>query len=114
MPFINTRINRPLSPEKEELLKTRLGEAISTFPGKSEQWLMLGFEDNARLWFRGEKDFPMAFVEVELLGEAADAVCEKMTARICEILSDVLGISPDAVYVKYVFIKSWGWNGQNF
>jgi phenylpyruvate tautomerase PptA (4-oxalocrotonate tautomerase family) len=56
----------------------------------------------------------MAFVEVELLGEAADAVCEKMTARICEILTDVLGISPDAVYVKYVFIKSWGWNGQNF
>lgn len=114
MPFINTRINRPLSQEKEELLKARLGEAITVFPGKSEQWLMLGFEDNARLWFHGENDFPMAFVEVQLLGTAAPEVCERMTQTLCALYSEILGISPDAVYVKFDFIKEWGWNNQTF
>ena len=114
MPFINTRVNVSISPEKERILKARLGEAITTFPGKSEQWLMLGFADNCRLWFRGENDFPQAFVEVELLGEATREVCEKMTERICKIYSEELGISPDAIYVKYEFIKEWGWNNQNF
>ena len=114
MPFINTKINRPLSPEKEEILKSRLGEAITVFPGKTEQWLMLGFTDNARLWFHGENDFPMAFVEVQLLGTAAPDACEKMTQRICTIYSEELGISPDAIYVKFESISEWGWNNRTF
>lgn len=114
MPFINTRLNIELPPEKEEILKARLGEAITVFPGKSEQWLMLAFADRCRLWFHGEKDFPQAFVEVELLGEASSENCERMTKEICKIYSEELGISPDAIYVKFEFIREWGWNNQTF
>ena len=45
MPFIDTKLNIKLTEEKEIALKKRLGEAIATFPGKSEYWLMLNFSD---------------------------------------------------------------------
>lgn len=114
MPFIDTKLNIRLSKEKEQILKAKLGEAISTFPGKSEYWLMLNFTDNCRMWFRGYDRFPVAMVEVKLFGTADDAVCEQMTKIICKLFREELDISPDHVYVKYEFVDHWGWNGENF
>ena len=114
MPFINTKVSVPLTREKEELLKARFGEAIETFHGKTERWLMLDFSDNCRLWFAGSNDRPAAMVEVELLGTADNATCTRMTARVCGILGEVLGIDPDRVYVNYTFSTAWGWNNTNF
>ena len=54
MPFINSKVSVQVTPEQEKKLKARLGQAISVIPGKSEQWLMTGFEDNYHLYFRGE------------------------------------------------------------
>ena len=114
MPFIDTKLNFRLSEEKEAILKTRLGEAISVFPGKSEYWLMLNFTDNARLWFRGYQNFPIAMVEVKLFGAAEESVCAEMTRVICDLFHEVLDIAPDHVYVKYEFSDRWGWNRDNF
>ena len=114
MPFIDTKLNIRLSEEKEALLKTKLGEAISTFPGKSEYWLMLNFTDNCRMWFRGYNSFPIAMVEVKCFGNADEKTCSDMTAVICRIFEEELGISPDHVYVKYEFTDRWGWNRENF
>ena len=114
MPFIDTKLNVRLSEEKETILKTRLGEAITVFPGKTEYWLMLNFTDSERLWFRGYQNFPMAMVEVKLFGAAEEALCSKMTKIICDLFQEVLDISPDHVYVKYEFCDRWGWNKENF
>ena len=114
MPFIDTKLNIRLSEEKEAILKARLGEAISIFPGKTEYWLMLNFSDNQKLWFRGYQNFPIAMVEVQLFGAAEEATCSKMTKLICDLFHEVLDISPDHVYVKYEFCDRWGWNGENF
>lgn len=54
MPFISLKTSVDLSKEKEELLRQRLGEVIEIIPGKSEEWLMIGFEDNYKLHFKGE------------------------------------------------------------
>ncbi len=114
MPFIDTKLNIRLSEEKEMILKTKLGEAISNFSGKSEYWLMLNFTDNAHMWFRGYNNFPIAMVEVKLFGAADEATCDRMTKTICKLFHEVLDISPDHVYVKYEFTDRWGWNGENF
>ena len=34
-----------------------IGKAIELVPGKSEEYLLLEFEDNCRLWLRGSKSF---------------------------------------------------------
>ena len=114
MPFINTITNARVTPEKEELLKERLGKAIEAFPGKSEYWLMLSITDNAKMWFRGYNNFPMAMVEIRIFGSADSETCNKMTAAVCEVFSEVLGLRADHVYVSYSFHYVWGWNGENF
>ena len=114
MPFIDTKLNIRLSEEKESILKAKLGEAISCFPGKSEYWLMLNFTDNSRMWFRGYNNFPIAMVEIKLFGSAEAETCERMTQTICTLFHRELGISPDHIYIKYEEVDKWGWNGENF
>lgn len=113
MPFINTKISTELSAEKEKILKTKLGEIISLLPGKSENWLMLGFEDNCRLYFKGDNSRPLAFVEVKLFGGSSPEAYEKMTGAVTDLLHEELGIAPENIYVKYEEIATWGWNGRN-
>lgn len=112
MPFINTKTNVPVSKEKENAIKTKLGQAISLIPGKSESWLMVGFEPECSLYFRGSDSDKIAFVEVKIYGKAARSACDKLTAAITNILGEELGIQQ--VYIKYEEVAVWGFNGSNF
>lgn len=114
MPFINTKTNVTITPEKETALKTELGQAISVIRGKSESWLMLNFEDNCRLYFRGDGDTPCAFIEVKIYGAASPEEYDELTGRITRIVSSELNISPSRIYVKYEEVEYWGYNGHNF
>ena len=113
MPFINTKYSCAITPEQEEKIKSALGAAVSVL-GKSESWLMVGFEPECSLYFKGQKSEKIAFVEVSLFGSASPSACDKMTAEVCKILSDELGIPGSQVYVTYHGIRDWGWNGSNF
>ena len=54
MPYISTKVNIPVSKDAETKLAEKYGEIITLVPGKTERWLMLSFEDEARLWFGGK------------------------------------------------------------
>lgn len=112
MPFIHSKISTGITKEQETQLKTLLGQAISTI-GKTESWLMLGFEPECSLYFRGDNSQPMAFVEVSIFGSENRQAFDAMTGKICDIFKNVLGIAPDHVYVKYQAVANWGWNGSN-
>ena len=112
MPFINTKVNVSLSKEQEQTLKTQFGQAISLI-GKSEPWLMLNFDDNCKLWFKGS-DSPAAIAEVSLYGKASPSAYDALTARLTDILAAVLNIAPNRIYVKYSEIEYWGLGGSNF
>ena len=114
MPFIDSKVSVKITEEQEKELKTRLGQAISLIPGKSENWLMTGFEDNYHLYFRGDNSEPIAYVEVRIFGGPNKAAFQKMTEEITKIYGDVLGIAPDHMYIKYSATPDWGWNGGNF
>ncbi|MGN1419842.1 MAG: phenylpyruvate tautomerase MIF-related protein [Acutalibacteraceae bacterium] len=113
MPFINTKTTCEISDEKEVLLKAKLGQAISLL-GKGEGWLMLEFEDKCRMWFKGKNDKELAMVDIALFGKASSSQYDAMTAKVCEIISGELGISPDCIYVKYSEVDHWGYSGFNF
>ena len=114
MPFIDAQVSVTITDEQEKELKSRLGQAISIIPGKSESWLMTGFEDNYHLYFRGDNSAPMAFIEVRLFGGPNKEAFSRMTAEITKIFGDVLQIAPDHMYIKYSATPDWGWNGGNF
>ena len=82
MPFINSKVSVKITEEQEKELKTRLGQAISILPGKSESWLMTGFEDEYHLYFRGDNSQPAAFIDVALFGGPDRAAFERMTAEL--------------------------------
>ena len=114
MPFINSKITVKLSEEQEKNVKNRLGQAIALIPGKSESWLMLGFEDGYNIYFKGNKEEKAAFVDVSIYGSASSTALNSLTVEICDIFKEELGIPKDKVYVKYTETKNWGWNGGNF
>lgn len=114
MPFINVKVNVKVSDEKEEEIKTLLGKAISCITGKSESWLMVNIEDQQRLYFRGDKNTPNAFIEVKIYGSSSRNNYNTLTEKITDIVSTGLGISPDRIYIKYEETPNWGWNGSNF
>jgi len=114
MPFIHTKTNTVITPAMEESLKAKLGKAIELIPGKSETWLMLQFSGECHLWFRGEKDDPIAFVEIMVNGSVSDSAYDEMTAAVIDIIGEELDIAPDHIYVEYQVASKWGWNGMNF
>lgn len=114
MPCIETKVSISISPEQEAAIKTELGKAIRLIPGKSENWLMLTFEQNVSIYFQGDKESPAAFVAVSVYGKTEKPSFDRLTGEICRILQDNLGIASDRIYVKYEEVEHWGWNGSNF
>ena len=113
MPFIDVKTNKQISKADEITLKEQLGRAIAILPGKSETWLMLEFKDSCRMYFHGS-NAPCAMVQVQVFGKINPEACERLTAEVCRIMQDVLGIPVDSTYVKYEEVGLWGWNSQNF
>jgi phenylpyruvate tautomerase PptA (4-oxalocrotonate tautomerase family) len=114
MPFINARTTCPVTAEEEKKIKTDLGQAIRILPGKSEQWLMVGFEPSFHLWFQGNQDQDSAFIEVKIYGEATPSDYDRLTARITEIFHSELGIPANRIYVEYEETENWGFDGADF
>ena len=114
MPFINSKISKTVTKQQEEEIKSRLGQAITLLPGKSESWLMVGFENDYHLYFKGDNTQASAMVEVSVYGSENPNAFSALTGEITKILNEVLGIAPDRIYVKYTATGNWGWNGANF
>ena len=114
MPYIRTTVSNAISDEARENIKTKLGQAIALIPGKSEAWLMLAFEDNINMYFKGNGNNDYAYVEVSLFGTTSDAAYDRLTAAISEIINEELGIARENIYIKYEEANHWGWNGVNF
>ncbi len=113
MPYIKTTANVKIDKAKADSIKAKFGKAIETFPGKSERFLMLAFEPEVPMYFGGS-DAPCAMAEVSLFGAVNAEASNSMSAAICTILSEELGIDSARIYVKYSGFSDWGWNGSNF
>lgn len=111
MPFINIRTNLMVNDNAKLAIKSALGEAIATI-GKSEQWLMVSFEQQTYMYFRGE-NVPMAMVEVSMYGSASPEALNELTHIITTLISDTLYIDDKRIYVSYMMTPYWGWNGSN-
>lgn len=112
MPFIFSKVNIPIGKGKELELKSRLGKAIELVPGKSEAYLMVGFEENCHMYLRGDDKEPMAYIEASIFGNEEHLGYSQLTAEITRIFNDVLGIAPDHVYLNYRDIPGWGVSGR--
>ncbi|MCR4904716.1 MAG: hypothetical protein K6A33_01450 [Clostridiales bacterium] len=114
MPYIDISTNASLAPEKIEALKAKIAASLaSSFPGKTENWLMVRVAGGETMFFAGSSA-PCMMVDVSIFGAQSKANYQKMTAAVCRLAEDECGIPADRVYVKYTEYDQWGWNGSNF
>jgi hypothetical protein len=114
MPFIQLKTSASISAEQERVLKDLFGKDISLLPGKSEEWLMVSFEEKKHLYFQGSKDKDSAILEVKVYGKAEPEDYEKLTRKLTKDLASVLPLEPDRIYVEYEETPTWGFAGSNF
>ena len=113
MPYIETKTNVKITSDQEKKLKEGFGKAISLLPGKSERWLMLSFAGESAMYFQGSAE-GCAMLEVKIYGRAQAAHLDSLTGSLTGIVSEVLGVAPERVYIKYEECANWGWNGSDF
>lgn len=114
MPYINSTLSVKLTDAKRETIKAKLGQIITEIPGKSEEWLMVGFKEEHALYFRGDKKDKAAFVEVKIFGTADRKYKEAITSKVCSLFEGELSIPKDSIYITFDEVKDWGWNGAMF
>lgn len=112
MPYIQTRTNISISKEKEIKIKELLGEAI-TILNKSEEWLMVEFVPECKMYFMGDDSKNIAYVDIKIYGKGDPERFNLMTGKVTEILNNELGLLPENIYVSYGEYSNWGWNGNN-
>jgi len=114
MPYIEFSTNKSLEAGKADVLKAKIAAAMeASFPGKTENWLMVKIGDGAAMYFAGSPE-PCAMAEVSIFGSQSKAAYQKMTAALCALAEEECGIPASRVYVKYAECDKWGWNGSNF
>ena len=114
MPYIDAKFSVPIDKEKEKVLAEKLTNSILEIPGKSVSHLMLNIDDNCKLYFRGSNAEPVAMFEVKIFGSSNRKAYEAMTAKLCEIAAEELGIDGSNVYVKFDEVKNWGMDSFMF
>lgn len=113
MPYIELKTDKKITSELQSELVREFAQAIETFPGKTERYLMVNIEGERSIAFAGKMG-NCCMVTVDLLGSATDEVYEKMTKRTSALVSKALNIPEDRIYVKYSEYKHWGCDGTNF
>lgn len=114
MPYIDVKTNIKLTKEKDLLFKSEIANILaSSFPGKTENWLMISITDGLSMFFAG-KDEPCMIMSISIFGKQSDTKYDKMTAASCDFINKEFGIPKDRIYIKYDEISHWGWNGTNF
>ena len=111
MPYIKTSTNVNIDEIKLSNIKSKMGEALRLM-GKTEDWLMLEFNDNAKMFFKGNGNNPIAFLDVKVLGSVNNS--DAMTQELTNIISNELSIAPNNIYISYQGYSDWGYNGSNF
>ena len=112
MPFISVKTNQLINSATETNLKNKFAEAVKII-GKTEDWLMLEFQGEKNMYFRGSSAEGIAFLEVKLYGNPCKLAYEEMTKELTRIVSVELDMPQSNIYVKYEPVEVWGYNGKN-
>lgn len=113
MPFITLKTNKNIDEESKKYLKNQFGNLITLLPGKSEEWLMVSLDGNLDMYFKGT-NAPLCMVEVKTYGENTKKSMEDFTSNITVLVSKVLNIKPERIYISYFSTPNWGFDGSNF
>jgi phenylpyruvate tautomerase PptA (4-oxalocrotonate tautomerase family) len=114
MPLLKLETTVPLSDEKRKTLLASLSKIVGETIGKPEQYVMVAINPAAMLM--SGKPGDAAFGDLRSIGGLSGDVNRLLAERVCKLLQESLGISPDRVYLNFTDVNAanWGWNGNTF
>jgi phenylpyruvate tautomerase len=114
MPLLKIETTVVLSEDQQKALLATLSQTVSESIGKPEQYVMVTANHAAMLMSGDAGD--AAFVDIRSIGGLTGEVNRKLSQKVCKLLKDSLGISPDRVYLNFTEVEAgdWGWNGSTF
>lgn len=114
MPFFNAKVNFSIDDEQEKNLKTELGKAVQNNFGYSEEYLLAIFEDNFKIYLRGEKTEKIAFIEVKVFGNKFHTGYKNFSHDVTIIFQEIFKIPPQNIYIKFEDIVAFSVDGNYF
>ncbi len=115
MPFIDIKITMSISSDQREAIKLQLGQAISLLSGKTEDYLMIGIQDDYHLYLSGYEMERGAAVTVQHYGDAKTEDLEKLGKEILNTLEAVTAIPSDSVYIIFQpGVETWTLFGDTY
>lgn len=114
MPLIRLQTNQEMPASLLEGLLSDMTSIVAESIGKPESSVMANIQP-AEMLMSGEPG-PAALVEVKSIGGLDAEVNGRITAGICCLLEERLGIPGRRVYVNFSDIagSDWGWDGSTF
>lgn len=114
MPYLKIQTNLPLTRKAERTVLRNASSLVAAELGKPEGLVMVALQDDTHMLFAGT-DEPVAFLELKAIGLPARKT-RVLSQKLCALIEDHLGISPERVYVKFIDVRRgmWGWKGDTF
>lgn len=114
MPLLKIETNAAVDAAAESAFVTAASAAVAQMLGKPERYVMVSMRRNTAMAFAGSQQ-PLAHAELKSLGLPEDRAKE-LSAGICDLLQQHLGVSPERIYVELSGPprQLWGWNRGTF
>jgi phenylpyruvate tautomerase len=77
---------------------------------------MTSLEGGVPMTFAGDATAPVAYLEVKSVGKMKPATTSAISADLCALVAERLGVPSDRIYIEFADAVGamWGWNGATF
>lgn len=99
MPTLIIKTNADIAADAAEPLIRAASAEVAKLLQKPERYVMVILEPIQTMCFGGNTA-PLAFLELKSLG-LPEASTPDLSAALCRMLQDALGIAPDRVYIEF-------------
>ncbi|MFM8936167.1 MAG: phenylpyruvate tautomerase MIF-related protein [Vulcanococcus sp.] len=114
MPLLKIQTSSP-APADADALLGELSRELAGWLGKPERYVMTVLEAGTAMTFASDTA-PCAYVEVKSIGALSGDRPASISAALCKLLEQRLGVSAERTYISFedVPARLWGWNGGTF
>ena len=115
MPYLQVTTNVPMNRKKKVLIDEAISKALVIVPEEKPEYLMSHFQDCESLILQGTQD-PCVIARLRVgqqMYERYPKDFDKMPAIITEVVSKVLDIGKDRIYVVITGTNMWTYQGED-
>jgi len=114
MPLLKLETTVVLTDDKRKTLLPALSKILAETTGKPEGYVMITLSQSAILM--SGKTGDAAFVDIRGIGGLSGDVNRRLSQKVCGLLNESLGVSPDRIYLNFTEVEAttWGWKGNTF